>query len=77
MHQIVMISADKLDVVVKMGEEVDNFMKDFVENDDFLKKIPEEAAESVKRELKPFVEEAYVPQVFCLFLQFLKRRIFF
>jgi hypothetical protein len=47
-----------------MGEEVDNFMKDFVENDDFFKSFPEEAAETAKRELKPIFEKAYVSHRF-------------
>ena len=62
---------DKPDCVVKMGEEVDNFMKDFVENDDFFKSFPEEAAEIAKRELKPIFEKAYVTIVFVLFLKVL------
>jgi hypothetical protein len=43
-----------------MFKDIDNFIKNFVKNDDFLKKVPEEADESLKRELKPFFEEEYV-----------------
>ena len=61
-----MIIVDKADCVVKIGEEVDNFIKDLIKNDNFFKTFPLEIAESVKRQLKPLVEEIYVPhaQVF-------------
>jgi hypothetical protein len=69
-HEIAMISVDKSDCLVKMKEEVDKFMKQFVENDNYFVKIPKPIAESVKRQLKTFVEEEYVSQVFVCFYNF-------
>ena len=63
LDEIVEKSESKPDCVAKMGEEVDQFMKDFVEKDDFFKSFPENAAETVKRELKPIFEKAYVSDV--------------
>ena len=44
-----------------MGKVVDDFVKDYVANDDFFKgRIPEDDVEEVKAELEPLFRDAFV-----------------
>jgi hypothetical protein len=54
-------STDPDDCVENMGKIVDNFVKDYVANDDFFKgRIPEDDVEEVKAELEPLFRDAFV-----------------
>ena len=56
---IVCASADSDECVLNMSGDVDAFVEDFVEQDDFLKKVPVDVCESIKADLEPTFRMAY------------------
>ena len=57
---VVLESQDPEDCINRMGNKVDEFVKEFVDDDSFFKNIPEETSDLIKQALSSVFEKAYV-----------------
>ena len=64
---VVLESQDPEDCIDRMGNKVDEFVKEFVDDDSFFKNIPEETPDLIKQALSAVFENAYVSSSFFLF----------
>eukprot|EP00494_Astrolonche_serrata_P031183 UN31452 len=55
----VLIAATEDDCVDKMNNNMDKFVNDFIKKDPFLKEVPKEEVEKLKKELEPKFRDAF------------------